>query len=471
MAEGGNAVDAAVCMSFVAAVAEPTETSIGGSGFLLLDDPAEGGPVSVEFPPRAPLSADPALAGVTGPGSRGPLQPCVPGLVAGLGLAHGRYGSLAWDRLLEAAIALAEDGFEVDEYLTLQMLDNLDALRSDRAAEATFLREGLPPVPQFAIRTRSVPGPVVRQPALAGTLRQIAEAGPAVFYRGAVARRIAREVRDRGGLIGIEDLAGYRAALRKPRSMRYRGWRLFAPASPCGASTVMDALRQLERFDRHQPGPPSAATLDRMARALTSAFAARRGDADRTDAGHGTTHLCVADANGRIVSATTTLGETFGAKFALEETGLLLDSGMAWFDARVAGNAIAPGRQPLVNMSPMLLGGSEGRRVGVGAAGGRRIISAITQIVVGLVDRSLSVESALEQPRLDASEEVLRLSDRFPEETFHALRRLGHDVVAVGEEHAPFSYELARPVAVEIDPHGWMRGAIHPPATGYVAGR
>ncbi len=466
LSEGGNAVDAAVCMAFVAAVVEPTETSIGGSGFLMFDDPGGHGTVSVEFPPRAPLAARPDLEPRTRPGSSGALLPCVPGLVAGLGLAHQRFGSLGWDRLLEAAVGLAEDGFEVDEYLSLQTLAQLEPLRVDASAGSIFLRDGVPPVSQFAMRRPGHAAEVIRQPALASTLRTVASGGAEAFYRGPPARAMVAAVSGSGGLLRVDDLAGYRAVVCRPRHESYRGWQVFAPAGPCGGSAVLDALRRLEAFGAEAQPSTQVARLDQTARALRTAFAARRGDA-----GHGTTHLCVIDAGGRMVSCTTTLGETFGARFVAGETGVLLDSGLAWFDSSVPGNAIAGGGQPLVNMSPLLLHGPAGRRVAVGAAGGRRIISAVLQVVTSIVDQGLSVEDALDMPRLDASERQLRLSDRYPNETFEELRRLGHEVEPVTEEHAPYSFEFARPAAAETVPGRGLRGAIHPYATGYVAGR
>jgi gamma-glutamyltranspeptidase / glutathione hydrolase len=474
MAEGGNAVDAAVCMAFVAAVVEPSEAAIGGSGFLLLDDPGRDRPISIEFPPRAPLAAHPGLAERTRPGSSGALMPCVPGLVAGLCLAHRQLGSLARERLLEPAVAAAEDGFEVDEYLCLQTLDNLQALRADPEAARIFLHDGLPPVPQFAIRRPDRPRPVLRQPDLASTLRAIARRGPEGFYRGDVAEAIAEAFAARGGVLRVADLALYRASAGPARCARYRDWELHTPAAPCGGSAVTEALGYLERVDPGELGAASIARLHHTALALRAAFARRYdhgGKLDLADAGHGTTHLCAVDRWGRLVTCTITLGETFGSKFVAPGTGVLFDSGLAWFDPGADANSIAPGKRPLVNMCPLLLVAPDGRRVGIGAAGGRRIISAVTQVVSGIVDRGLSVREAVEAPRLDASEGPLLIGDRLPRETAEALRRRGHDVVAVAEEHAPFSYEFARPAAADIAPDGTIRGAIHPFATGYVAGR
>jgi gamma-glutamyltranspeptidase/glutathione hydrolase len=457
MAEGGTAVDAAVAMCLVATVLEPSETSIGGSGFLLLDDPALGDPVSVEFPPVAPRAAEPGLAPSTRPGCSGPLMPCVPGIPRGLALAHARFGSLRWERLLEPAIALAEDGFEVDEYLCLQLLAHLEEVRADPGCAAVYLRNGLPPVPQFAWRDAERPPPLLRQPALAATLRAIARDGGDALYVGAIGEAIAAAFAEHGGILDADDLAARRVAAGAPRTGEYRGWRIATPGGPCGGPAVLDALRGME-----ERGAGVAAT----AAALREAFERRyRFAGEGEGAGHGTTHVCAVDREGRLVSCTITIGETFGSRFLVPETGVLFDSGLAWFDPGDGPNAIAGGRRPLVNMSPLLLRAPDGRRIALGAPGARRIISALTQVVSGIVDRGLTVQEAIEAPRLDASEGTLLVSDRMPADLRAAL---GDETLPIREEHAPFTYDLARPAGIEVLPDGSRRGGVTALNTGYV---
>jgi gamma-glutamyltranspeptidase/glutathione hydrolase len=122
-------------------------------------------------------------------------------------------------------------------------------------------------------------------------------------------------------------------------------------------------------------------------------------------------------------------------------------------------------------MAPLLLVKDGQPRLALGAAGGRRIISAVTQVVCAVVDHGLAIQDAISAPRLDASEARIRLSDRLPESIAAELTALGHDVIVVREQHAPFSYELARPVAAGSDDAGSLSGGIHPFSQGYVAGR
>jgi gamma-glutamyltranspeptidase/glutathione hydrolase len=476
MAEGGNAVDAAVAMALLAAVVEPTEASIAGSGFMLAHDPASGNVWSIEFPPRAPLRATAAMyepiagGGATGllgtvavrgdANATGWLAPCVPGAVAGLCLAQARFGTLPLGRLVAPAVELAERGFAVDAYLSLQALDNLEALRASPECAETFLSDGLPPRAPVA----AVPPdpPRLRQPKLAQTLRAIAADGADAFYRGDVAVLIARAFERNGGLLSRADLEAYRAAVERPLRGSYRGWSVLAPCAPSGGGTVIRALELLGRT-------PSAG-VGELADSLRAAFAERYRLAGDTaaDAGHGTTHLCAIDAEGRIVSCTLTAGNTFGAKVMAE--GVLFDSGMGWFDPRPgAPNSIGPGKRPLVNMSPLLLLRG-GQRVALGAAGGRRIISAVTQVASGLIDRGLSPQAAISAPRLDASERAIRLSERLPPDAAQLLRERGHDVLVVREDQLPFSYEFARPAAAAVDEAGSRSGGIHQPPPQSIGG-
>jgi gamma-glutamyltranspeptidase/glutathione hydrolase len=392
--------------------------------------------------------------------------PCVPGVVAGLCLAHARFGTLPLARLIDPALELAERGFEVDAYLALQVLDNLEALRANPGCGRIFLRDALPP--RAPVATVPADPPRLRQPELAQTLRAVATHGADAFYRGEIADLIHRAFEHYGGLLTRSDLGRYKATIERPLRGSYRGWSVLAPRAPSGGSTAIQALQILDKTGLERNTPLA---LHALAEALQLAFADRNRLAGDTtpDAGHGTTHLCVVDADGRMVSCTLTAGNTFGSKVVADGTGVLFDSGMAWFDPRPgAANSIAPGKRPLVNMAPLLLlrGGD---RVALGAAGGRRIISAVVQVAGGIIDYGLPIQEAICAPRLDASDRAVRLSDRFPEGVAERLGALGHDVLVVPEEHRPFSYEFARPAAAAVDEGGVRSGGIHPFATGFVA--
>jgi len=187
---------------------------------------------------------------------------------------------------------------------------------------------------------------------------------------------------------------------------------------------------------------------------------------------HGTTHFAVVDGDGMVVSCTHTAGNGFGSKVVADGTGLLFDAAMVWFNATPgAANSIAPGKRPLVNMGPLVLKRDGRPCLALGAPGGRRIISALVQVVTGVVDAGLTIQEAICAPRIDASGTALLASERLGARTIDALRDRGHDVVSVREEHEPFSYEFARPVGVEVTSDGTRRAAVDPLTVGHaVAG-
>jgi gamma-glutamyltranspeptidase/glutathione hydrolase len=557
---GGNAADAAVACGFVAGVVEPMETCLAGSGLLLAWDPGAGRATAVDFPPRAPFAARPdmfevvssqdaaRLLGVSAvrddANTEGILAPGVPGTVAGLLAAHQRLGRLPRRQVLEPAIRAAADGFAVDGYHALEILDHLETLRAHADAAAIHLDDrGGPPTPAFlGDATLGVP-PILRQPDLARTLEIVAGHGAEGFYAGEVAEAIERHFAMHGGLITRADLAAYAPIVGEPLAIRYRGADVFAPVSPCGAWTALQILRALEPLDLSGTSPADPDALHAVVVASRRAFADRYhwlGDPEhvpvplrgllsdgyageaaaairagdlgpRLDGpdglpwevlafaaagdpwphdddparrpeyrpphpatvagdGHGTTHFAVVDGDGMMVSCTHTAGNAFGSKVVAEGTGLLFDAAMVWFNAVPgAANSIAPGKRPLVNMSPVLAVEDGRARVTVGAPGGRRIIAAVVQVLANVLDRGVPLQDAMDAPRVDASGAAVLASERLGDEALAALRARGHDVVAVREEHMPFGYEFARPAGVEVGPDGRRRGAIDARTQGHAA--
>jgi len=185
----------------------------------------------------------------------------------------------------------------------------------------------------------------------------------------------------------------------------------------------------------------------------------------------GTTHFCAVDGDRLTVSCTFTAGEAFGSRFLLEASGLLLDSGMLWFNALPGfANSIAPWKRPLANMAPLIVRCRDGRVAALGASGGRRIISAVAQVARRVAAQQLGVQEAIDRPRFDASGTQLLVDVRAGAELLAALAARGHDVAPVDERRSAFDYEFARPVGVAWRPSGRIEGGVHASMPGIVLG-
>ncbi len=471
---GGNAVDAAVAVGLALAVVHPEAGNLGGGGFMVIRT-ADGGVRTLDYREAAPGRAtrDMYLDQQGEPTDRsltGHLAAGVPGSVAGLTEAHRALGRLPFAELIEPAIALAGDGVVLDEYRSRSIAGDSGRLARFPASRASFLPEGRVPPPGYRLR----------QPDLALTLTAIRDGGAPGFYRGRVAELIAAEMERGGGLIGLEDLAAYRAVWREPIAISYRGHTVYSmPPSSSGGITMGEILNIMEGYD---PLPPfgSPALLHREAEAMRRAFSDRNrylGDPDfvlnpterllskryaaelrasigerasRTPkfdpavhGGSSTTHYSVVDAEGNAVSCTTTLNDSYGSAVTVTGAGFLLNNEMDDFATApgrpnlyglVQGeaNAIAPGKRMLSAMTPAIVLDPEGRLLLVtGTPGGPRIITTVYHVISNVVDHRMPLPDAVSAPRIhhQALPDSIRVEERgFPAATLDSLRALGHDV-------------------------------------------
>jgi len=478
--DGGNAVDAAIATAFALAVTYPRAGNLGGGGFLIYRAPG-GSHAALDFRETAPGALVPAMfLGADGKPDQGKsenggLSIAVPGSVAGLAAAHERWGTRPWAELLRPAIRLAEEGVAISD-LTAQIESEEHArLAADPAARAIFTKDGAP----------VVAGDRLVQKDLAKTLRAIAADGPSAFYGGPIAAAIVKCVKDAGGVMTTEDLAGYRAVPRTPLVGSYRGRTIVTfPPPSSGGIVLLEALGMLEHFDLAASGAGSALTLHRIAEAERRAFADRNvflGDPDfvrmpvgrllsrahideraatiRDDRatpsdrvrpaapsrreGMNTLHLSVADARGGAVALTTTLNSWYGAALVAAGTGVLLNNEID--DFALAGgvpnqwglvgqdaNAIAGGKRPLSSMCPTLVESDPpGARplMILGARGGPRIISAVLQTILHVVDDGMTLQEAVDAPRIHHQwmpDAIVRERRAFPPEVAAGLVKRGH---------------------------------------------
>src|SRR6266851_3085478 len=261
---GGNAADAAVATALTLAVVEPMMSGLGGDGFYQVFDAEAGRAVVCNGTGPAPRAATPeGYAG--GIPRTGPLSVSVPGLVAGLGAMHKRFGHLPWRDLFAEAIHYAHDGFGATPHYRHFAAEHLVTLRSDRHSAAAFLADGTAP---------PVGAPIV-QPDLARTLEEIAAEGAECFYRGALARRLAAGLAEAGALIGDADLVGFDAEIQPPIAIDYRGLTVLeAPPNSTGF-VLLEELKIVENFDLGAMGLGSAEAVHVMVEAKKLAFADR----------------------------------------------------------------------------------------------------------------------------------------------------------------------------------------------------
>jgi gamma-glutamyltranspeptidase / glutathione hydrolase len=443
--DGGTAIDAAIATAFALAVVHPTAGNIGGGGFIV-HRPAVGEPVAYDFREVAPKQATQTMFLRHGEYDRerhhlSHLAVGVPGTVAGLHLAWQEHGTLEWRRLVEPAIALARDGFEVTDGLARSLKAVLPEMETYPASIRQFTKHGQP----------YEPGDLLKQPDLARTLERIAAEGPAGFYEGETARLIEAEMLANGGLITRDDLRAYRPKKRRPVRGSYREYEILGmPPVSSGGIAVIQMLNILEGYDLRASGFGAADTVHVMAEAMRRAFADRAryvGDPEfnpdlpverliskeyaaqlrrsiRLDRASPsspdtfewpvespeTTHLSVVDAARNAVSLTYTLEYAYGSRIVVPGAGFLLNNEMGDFNPvpgrttedgliGTAPNVIEPGKRMISSMTPTIVA-KDGRLFMVtGSPGGRTIINTVLQTIVNVIDHGMNIQRAVDVPR------------------------------------------------------------------------
>lgn len=441
--QGGNAVDAAVAVGFALAVAYPEAGNIGGGGYMVIHM-ADGRNAAIDYREVAPLAATRNMyldengklteRSIVGPSSVG-----VPGAVAGLTEALAKYGTMSLAQVMAPAIRYATDGVPVDS-LTLNSLRGGRKLIERFDGRSVFLPND--ELPAY--------GSTLRQPALARTLRAIAERGRDAFYAGPIAEAWTNELRRGGGIITMDDLARYRPVWRDAVRSTYRGYTLLTmPPSSSGGVTITETLNILEGFDSlpsfgsagwaHLLGSAyQRAFIDRNEKLADPAFVsvpireltdkryaaklrATIGNMHATPTaavtstmreGTETTHYSVVDERGNAVATTTTLNNLFGSGVYVTSAGFFLNDEMDDFAAQpgkpnmfglVQGeaNAIQPGKRMLSAMSPTVVLDRDGSLLlVVGSRGGPRIITSTSQVILNVLDFKMTLADAMSAPRL-----------------------------------------------------------------------
>jgi gamma-glutamyltranspeptidase/glutathione hydrolase len=467
LAAGGTAVDAVIAAAFALAVVEPWNSGLGGIGFMVVQAAGAERAVVVDFGPRAPSRLDPSAYPLTGGMRRelftwpqvegdhnmlGPLSFAVPSAVAGYALAHARFGRVPWRDLVRPAVGLARTGLPVDWFTTVKVAAAAADLQRYDESRRIWLPDGLPPVLPSDRDSFTLP-----LGHLGDTLERLAEAGPDDFRTGDIARSIDADVRDAGGFLCGEDLRNCRARVVPALDIPYRGVNIAAAPGMTAGPTLARVLARLG--ERRFAEVPNAAYFATLTALLQEAYAERLagfGDSE-TRAETCTTHVTAADSAGGIAALTATLLSSFGSRYVLPRTGILMNNGIMWFDPRPGqANSIAPGKRALTNMCPLVVARDGRSWFGVGASGGRRILPAVLQVTSFIVDFGMSPEAAAHHPRIDASgSEGCTIDRRLPAEIREPLAALPGAAVL---EHTVWPTRFACPNLVLRGPDGIAHG-------------
>ncbi|WP_310497010.1 gamma-glutamyltransferase [Sandarakinorhabdus sp.] len=516
--KGGSAADAIAATMLALTVVEPQSSGIGGGGFLVYQ-PARGKIASIDGREKAPGIASPRqFLGADGKpmpfrmAQIGGRSAGVPGNIRLIAQAHKKYGKLPWADLFAPAIRLADQGFAVTPNMARFIAYGQDPLKK-AGPEGRALYFDTAGQPLKA-------GAWFRNPALAQTLRTIADKGPDAFYTGEIAASIVKAVSTADAnptAMTLGDVAAYRAKWRTPVCGQYRVWRVCGMGPPSSGGVGMLAmLKQLERYDMAGLGKDNAVAWHLFAESQRLAYADRDkwlGDADfvrvpvkgLTDARYlaarsalirpdarlakaeagmpagapprqaandnevaGTTHFAVADAAGNVATYTSTVESTFGS--GLVAGGFVLNNELTDFNfdpndqGVLTANRVQPGKRPRSSMSPTIVYDASGKAVlAIGAAGGSTIIAQVAKTIIGVLDWGLPVDEAIALPTMVA------IGDggvRVEKDTFLAamqpqLAAMGHNVILI----PPFG----KLNGIERTPAGW-RGGADPRSEGTVVG-
>ncbi|MCB0366502.1 MAG: gamma-glutamyltransferase [Bdellovibrionaceae bacterium] len=468
--EGGNVVDVAVAVGLTLAVTSPYFGSLGGGGFALIKMDKEVH--ALDFREIAPKATSPTFyvqrekdSSITGGGAVG-----VPGFAAGLWEMHKKYGKLPWSRLFKEPLKLAQNGFRVSGEWHRKTIGSETRFNAG-GKKYFFKKDGKP----------YLPGEILKQQSLGKALRLFRSKNVKGFYSGDVARDIVDTVKKTGGVIEMEDLAGYRVRWMKPLETDFKGYHLYLmPPPSSGGVVIKSALNLIEqtKMDQYPAfsvdelhvlgevlsrsfrgrallGDPdfhqnpldlllSDSYLSKMAKSISSRKSAKLDPLSDEPAKESanTTHYSVLDSEGRSVALTVTLNGSYGSAVVSEKYGVALNNEMDDFTTRPnepnmygliqgKGNYVQPGKRPLSSMSPTLVEKDGKIVLSVGSPGGPRIISGVIQVLYRSLVSGMDIDQAIQAPRIHHQflpHKLFTDTMKFAPETLSGLKNKKHDV-------------------------------------------
>jgi len=465
---GGSAIDAAVATALAECVSAPADNGFGGyGGSMIIYLAREGRVAAIDYNTRAPMGVDAESFNSAGEGEACVHPPGallkrrgwngwsligVPGTVAGLNLALERFGTKSWREVFQPALRLVRNGVVVNDALQRVIRNGAGTL--DAEARAELMPEGR--VPEV--------GEVLPMRRFQQAVEMLCEEGAEAFYRGRIARAIVERIRQRGGVMTLDDMARYEAREVQPISARFLEYEIFTTPPANGGLSVLQALMLFERAKQRVPefyealvriyrvvwrerlsrlgdGADAAAML---AQSHIEALAAELGKERSTDgwrdSSRGTIHISVADAEGNMVALTQTMGGGLPESLNfVPEVGLILNHGVTLFEPRrEKPNSLAPWKQPLNNMCPTLVMRDGEPLYALGSPGARRIISAVSQIIILLLHSGMTMKEAIEAPRIHCEESGAVLIEKsVPHDAMRRISVVGGEVKLVDEIAGP----------------------------------
>jgi gamma-glutamyltranspeptidase/glutathione hydrolase len=464
LAAGGNAFDAAVAVAAALNVVEPMMSGMGGYGTILVFSARESRVRFLNASGRIPEGVDPDVYRPPTPGymanRRGAKAVSTPGNVNAWAAMARTYGTLSWEDLLEPAIRIAREGFTVDGRTARLVRSAWDDF--PRHARAIY-GDGGQPLEE---------GDLLVQTDLANSLRLVAEEGPEALHGGLLGKAIDETMREAGGFLRLEDLEENEAEWWEPLSIEYRGSTVVVPPPPANSFPALVRLGMMSRLDVAEMGHNTPEYLHHFAEVTKHAFWTRlrwagdpevspppldrllsptywteqveRIDPHRAEpfrppsvvaeAGANTTHFVVADREGNVVSATQTLGNSFGSRIMPPGTGIWLNNSLAYCTFEPPGNPMDahPGRRKLSGDVPLFVLEDGRPWIAVGTPGGHTIAQTVPQIVMNVLDFEMDIQEAIAAPRISFVEpDVLAVEEAVGEDVMEALEAQGHHVRTV----------------------------------------
>ena len=500
---GGNAIDAAVAIGFALGVSEQQSSGIGGGGFMTVRFAQTGEVVFIDFRDISGAGARLDLYEVLENGQVkdqankiGALSVAVPGEVKGMLYALETYGTMDRQTVMQPAIDMAENGFEVSKITSRDIKDAYRQILACPATAAIYLDPDEMPWEM---------GTVITNPDLAETLRLIAAQGEEVFYKGEIARKIVDAVQAAGGYLTMEDFANYEIHVTEAVHGTYRGCDIYSSNLPSsGGSIIIEMLNILENFDVGAMDPESAEYFHLLSEVMKLGFADRSkymGDPkyvdvpvegiiskeyaktqaariDMAKAGEyaagdpwafeseSTTSYSILDKAGNMVTVTKTVDATFASGMVAAGTGILLNDTLVDFSLDPESpNVLGPNKRPLSSMSPTLVLKDGQPLIALGAPGTTRIITGVMQVITKVIDHGMDIQDAIDAVRMHDDFGTLILERRVPESVIEALEAMGHKL-NTGEEW--FTFPCVQ--ACERKDDGTLKGAADPRRDGKAMG-